>query len=137
MTAAHPVERWHALIAARDPSQLAALLAEDVVFYSPVLHTPQRGKQLTTMYLTGAFHVLLNEHFRYVHELTADGSAMLEFESKLDEIYINGVDLIRFDASGKITEFKVMVRPLKGIQTLQAKMRELLERLPPSAKPSP
>lgn len=133
MNASHPVERWHALVRSQDPTALADLLSESVVFHSPILHTPQRGRDLTTFYLTAAFHVLLNDRFKYVREVTSDDTAVLEFETEIDGIYINGVDLIRYDADGRITEFKVMVRPLKAMQTLHAKMAEMLTKLPKPA----
>src|ERR1700729_3837200 len=108
-----PVTRWHQLAKARDVRGLDALLAEEAVFYSPVVHTPQVGKAITTKYLAAAFHVFFNESFRYVRELQGDRDAVLEFEVKLDGITVNGVDMIKWNQAGKITEFKVMLRPLK------------------------
>ena len=118
--------QWHRLVATRDPSGLDALLADDVVFHSPVVHTPQRGRLLTRMYLTAAMHVLGNASFRYVRELVGAGDAVLEFEAEVDGITVNGVDMIRWDAQGRIVDFKVMVRPAKAMALLQQKMAELL-----------
>ena len=126
----HPVERWHALIKSRDPRKVGTLLADDVVFYSPILYTPQRGKQITSMYLMAAFHVLLNDSFKYVHEITAERSAMLEFETQLDDTYVNGIDLMHFDDDENIIQFKVMVRPFKATQLLHDKMKAMLAQMP-------
>ena len=118
--------QWHRLVAARDPSGLDALLADEVVFHSPVVHTPQRGRTLTRMYLTAAMHVLGNASFRYVREVSGDCNAVLEFEAEVDSITVNGVDMIRWDSQGRIVDFKVMVRPARAMALLQQKMAELL-----------
>ena len=120
------VATWHQLVKDRNPGGLDRLLAEDVVFHSPVLHAPQNGKILTTMYLTAAFHVLGNETFRYVREITGSHDAMLEFEVEIDGICINGADMIKWDDSGQIIEFKVMVRPLKALNLLHQMMEAML-----------
>ena len=129
MHAANPVETWHGLIRSRDPSGLGELLADDAVFFSPVVHTPQRGKALTQGYLTAAFAVFFNDSFRYVRELVGPQDAVLEFETEIDGIVVNGVDLIRWNADGKITEFKVMVRPLKAIHLIHERMAAMLQTL--------
>lgn len=120
--------RWHEVVAKRDPALLDDILAEDCVFYSPVVHTPQRGRDLTRLYLSGAMQVL-SEGFHYVKEVVSEQHAVLEFVCEIDGISINGVDIISFDSDGKISEFKVMVRPLKAINLLHARMREMLEQL--------
>ena len=120
---------WHDVVRHRDLDKLSTLLADDVVFHSPVVHTPQRGKAITTLYLTGALHVLNNETFRYVREIRGERDALLEFMTEVDGLTINGVDLIRWDDAGRIVDFKVMVRPLKAIQLLHQKMGEMLQRL--------
>lgn len=122
------LERWHEIIKQGDPALLDDILAEDCVFFSPVVHTPQRGKELTKLYLTGAMHVL-NDGFHYVKEVVSAEHAVLEFVCEIDGITVNGVDIISFDGDGKINEFKVMVRPLKAINMLHASMREMLEKL--------
>ena len=124
------LKAWHEIVVARDGSGLEALLAEDVVFHSPVVHTPQRGKAICTLYLRGALHVLNNEHFRYAREVVAGRDAVLEFVTQIDGVHINGVDLIRWDEDGRIVDFKVMLRPLKAINIVHQKMGELLQRLP-------
>ena len=120
---------WHDIVRSRDVAALDALLADEVVFHSPVVHTPQRGKAITTMYLRGAMHVLNNGHFRYEREIVGPSDALLEFVTEIDGIHINGIDLIRWDDSGQIVDFKVMVRPLKAVNALHQKMAELLQRL--------
>jgi hypothetical protein len=123
------LEKWHAMLETRDPSGLADLLADDVVFYSPVVWSPQQGKPLTQMYLQAAFHVLVNETFTYVKKTYAENSAILEFSVLVDDTTINGVDIISFNPDGLIVEFKVMVRPLQGMNKLHQKMGELLETM--------
>lgn len=120
---------WHDVANSRNPDKLSALLADDVVFHSPVVHTPQRGKAITTLYLTGALHVLNNPTFRYVREIRGERDALLEFITEVDGLTINGVDLLRWDDAGRIVDFKVMVRPLKAIHLLHQKMAEMLQRL--------
>jgi hypothetical protein len=122
-----PIEMWHHLVEKRDTHGLDALLADEAVFYSPVVHTPQVGKTITKQYLVAAFHVFFNESFRYVRELRGDRDAILEFEVNLDGITINGVDMIKWNEAGKITEFKVMLRPLKAVNLIHQKMAETLK----------
>lgn len=122
------LDRWHEIIKQGDPALLEEILAEDCVFHSPVVHTPQRGRDLTRLYLTGAMHVL-NDGFHYVKEVVTPEYAVLEFVCEIDGITINGVDIMSFDEQGKISEFKVMVRPLKAVNMLHAKMGEMLEQL--------
>jgi hypothetical protein len=117
-----PIQRWHQLLESRDPSQLQALLADDVVFLSPVVHTPQKGRAITTAYLLAAFEVLNNAQFRYLNEWFGTHSAVLEFSTVVDGIEINGVDIIEWDAAQQINRFKVMVRPLKAIEMLHRQM---------------
>ena len=138
MTTDHPapLAAWHEIVRSRDMRQLATLLHDDVVFHSPVVHTPQRGKAITTFYLTGALHVLNNASFRYEREVVGPNDAVLEFFTEVDGIVINGVDLIRWDESGLIVDFKVMVRPLKAMNMLHQKMAEMLERLKAGGGPS-
>jgi hypothetical protein len=126
----NPVAVWHQLARTRDVRGLDAFLAEDAIFYSPVVHTPQVGKAITKKYLAAAFQVFFNESFRYVRELTSDRDAVLEFELELDGIKINGVDLLKWNDAGKIVEFKVMLRPLKAVNLIHQKMAAMLEAKP-------
>lgn len=121
--------QWHEVVHTRDAAKLAAVLAEDVVFHSPVVHTPQRGKAITTLYLTGALHVLNTEHFRYERQILGEHDALLEFVTELDGLTVNGVDLIRWNDAGQIVDFKVMVRPLKAVNMVHQKMGEMLQKL--------
>jgi hypothetical protein len=126
-----PIQRWHRVALERLPDEIAPLLAEGCVFESPVVHTPQVGKAITTKYLQSALAVLNNEHFRYGGEWFGEKSAVLEFYTEIDGIIINGVDIIEWapldsPEAGLITRFKVMVRPLKAINTLHRKMAERL-----------
>ena len=125
----HPtaLQTWHRLVRERDVQGLQTLLAEDAVFHSPVVHTPQRGRKLAAAYLAAAFHVFFNETFRYVREVVQDSNAVLEFEVEIDGIVVNGVDMIAWNADGQITDFKVMLRPLKAINLIHQKMAAMLE----------
>jgi hypothetical protein len=123
MSALH---RWHDYVKSRDTAALWSLLHPDAVFESPVVHSPQRGRDITFKYLVGALHVLGNDSFTYVGEWHAKNSAVLEFKTDIQGITINGVDLITWNDDGLITHFKVMVRPLKAINLLHQLMGEQL-----------
>jgi SnoaL-like domain len=125
------IRRWFELAKARSSAGLDDLLAEDVVFESPVVHTPQRGKAITKAYLGAALGVLGNETFRYVGFWRAERSAVLEFRSTIDGIEVDGVDIIAWNAEDRIVSFKVMARPWKGLEVLRAKMAEMLEAMKP------
>jgi len=120
------LETWHRIVRERNPSVLRELLAEDAVFHSPVVHTPQRGRALVAGYLGAALQLLSAPGFRYVREIVGDQEAMLEFEVELEGILVDGVDIIRWNEDGKIVEFKVMIRPLKAINLVHQKMAGLL-----------
>lgn len=122
------LELWHEMLHKRDLGRIDEVLAEDCVFLSPIVHTPQRGRDLTRLYLTAALAVF-NESFKYVKEVVSSQHAMLEFTCEVDGIVVNGVDIMTFDDVGKIIEFKVMVRPLKAVNLLHAKMKAMLEEI--------
>lgn len=117
---------WHDIVRTRNLKALDALLADDVVFHSPVVHTAQIGKVLTMQYLSAAFYVFFNESFQYVRETTSAHDAILEFTVDIDGISVNGVDMLKWNGEGQIIEFKVMIRPLKAIQLIHQKMGEML-----------
>lgn len=123
------IHRWHRLVESRNYAALDELLDDTVVFHSPVVHSPQKGKAITRMYLTGALQVLGNEHFRYVREIGNLTDVLLEFESEVDGIHVNGVDLIRFNAEGRIVDFKVMLRPYKAMEAVKLRMAAMLQML--------
>ncbi len=120
------IARWHRYMHGELPGGLDELLADDVVFYSPVVFTPQRGKEITSLYLAGASQVLGGNSFRYTKEVLAGDTAVLEFETSIDGKYVNGVDIITSDDSGRIVEFRVMIRPLQAIQAVHEQMGRLL-----------
>jgi hypothetical protein len=120
------VENWHEVITSRDLEKLSEILSEDVVFYSPVVHTPQVGKKLTQLYLSAALHIIANDTFIYIKKVIDSNETILEFEVEIDGILVNGVDIITWNNNGKITGFKVMIRPLKGVNLIHEKMGELL-----------
>lgn len=116
------------MVLKQDHRDLPAIISDDCVFLSPVVHTPQRGRDITVLYLTGAMNVF-NESFHYTKEVVTDKHAVLEFECTVDNILINGVDIISFNDDGLICEFRVMVRPLQAMQMLHGKMAEMLDTL--------
>jgi ketosteroid isomerase-like protein len=124
------IARWHRYVEGGSPGALDELLADDVVFHSPVVHTPQRGKEVTTRYLEAATDTLAGDGaadgpagtFRYTKQVLAGDTAVLEFETSVGGKYVNGVDVIRCDESGRIVEFRVMLRPLQAIQAVHEQM---------------
>ncbi len=121
---------WHAYMRSHDPAALEAMLADVVVFESPVVHTPQRGKAITHKYLAAAAEVLGKAAFRYVGEWHGERSAVLEFVCEIDGISVNGVDMIHWREDGRITGFKVMIRPLKAINAVHQAMGARLAQNP-------
>lgn len=133
----HPIHAWHAYTKDPTPEGLRALLHADVVFHSPVVHTPQRGAAITFAYLWAANETLGGDDFEYLREIVDDDTAVLEFRTVMDGITVNGVDIITFDADGRIVDFKVMVRPLQAVNTVHRQMGEMLALMKgaPSASP--
>jgi ketosteroid isomerase-like protein len=123
------IATWHKLVDARDAAGLDNILAEQVVFHSPVVHTPQVGKPITTLYLSAALHVLNNDTFKYLREVTSGNHAVLEFQTVIDGISINGVDMITWGEDGRIIDFKVMLRPLKAVNLVHKMMGEVLQKI--------
>ncbi len=121
------VAAWHELVRSTNVAGLSSLVADNAVFYSPVVHTPQVGKAITVQYLSAAFRVFFNESFRYVRELTGENDAALEFQVEIDGISVNGVDMLKWNEEGKIIEFKVLIRPLKAVNLIHQKMAAMLQ----------
>ena len=121
------LDSWHDIIRNGDTSALETLIADDAVFHSPVVHTPQVGKAIVMKYLTAATMVLMNGSFHYVREMVQEHEALLEFQATIDDIVINGIDHIRWNDNNQIVEFKVWVRPLKAIQKLHQVMAKQLD----------
>lgn len=118
---------WHDLVRTGNAAEIGPLLADDVVFHSPVVHAPQAGKAIAHQYLAAAFRVFGNDSFRYVREIAGPRDAALEFEVVIDGIAVNGVDLIKWNEDGRIVEFKVLIRPLKAINLIHQKMAAMLQ----------
>jgi ketosteroid isomerase-like protein len=125
---------WHEVVRSGSVDRLDALLADDVVFYSPIVYSPQRGRQITKVYLQAALQTLPGDvtaddasPFRYTKQVVDGDTAVLEFETSVDGKYVNGVDVIRCDSAGQIVEFRVMLRPLQAVNVVHARMRALLE----------
>ena len=122
------LDKWYAYAKSHDRKALWELLHPDVVFESPVVHTPQCGRDITFKYLATALGVLGGPGFAYVGEWRNASGAVLEFETEIDGIKLNGVDIIDFTDDGRIVHFKVMVRPLKAINLLHRLMGEQLAK---------
>lgn len=127
--AAKGLQNWHRVIdAGSKPADLAEIIAEDAVFHSPVVHTPQVGRAITVAYLAAAGKTLGNDSFRYVREILDGNHLVLEFTTEMEGIQVNGIDMITFDDEGIIKDFKVMVRPLKAVNKVWEMMGRELER---------
>jgi predicted SnoaL-like aldol condensation-catalyzing enzyme len=130
MSAEQGLKRWHSVIEnGNRPDELAALIREDAVFHSPVVHTPQQGRGLVVSYLAAAGQTLGNDSFKYIRELVDGENAMLEFTTEMDGVHVNGVDIIRFDENGMISDFRVMVRPLKAVNKVWEQMAAMLKTM--------
>jgi hypothetical protein len=140
------IDKWHAFLRGQLPGGLDELLDDDVIFYSPIVYTPQQGKAITTLYLQAAGKTLPGDSaastpatsgpptgaFRYTKEVLAEDTAVLEFETTVGGKYVNGVDIIRCNGEGRIVEFRVMIRPLQAVNLVHQQMAETLERMKPS-----
>jgi len=146
------IKKWHAHLRGELPGGLDELLDDDVVFYSPVVYTPQRGKAITKLYLEAAGQALPGEKeaptaaaagdakggqasgkgFRYTKKVLTDDTAVLEFETTVDGKYVNGVDIIRCNEHGRIVEFRVMIRPLQAVNAVHEQMGKMLEKMKPA-----
>jgi hypothetical protein len=138
----HVIEKWHEHLRGRLPGGLDELLDDDVVFYSPIVYTPQRGKAITTLYLQAAGQTLPGDQpaaggpsggFRYTKQVLAGDTAVLEFETTVEGKYVNGVDIIRCNDAGRIVEFRVMIRPLQAVNLVHRQMAATLEQMNPTA----
>jgi hypothetical protein len=137
------IEKWHLHMKGQLPGGLDELLDDNVVFISPIVFTPQEGKAITKLYLQAAGQTLPGEKktsgsptnddktFRYIKEVLSGSTAVLEFETYVKGKYVNGIDMITCNEQGKITEFKVMIRPLQAINLVHKQMGEMLERMKP------
>ncbi|MFN8018457.1 MAG: nuclear transport factor 2 family protein [Acidimicrobiales bacterium] len=148
------VADWHRYLKGQLPGGLDELLHDDCTFFSPIVFTPQQGKAITKLYLEAAAQTLPGDGpsgdiasagsdeagaggsggssgggFRYTKKVLDGDTAVLEFETTVDGLYVNGVDIIRCDEDGKIIEFRVMIRPLQAVNKVHAQMAAMLERM--------
>ncbi|MFL2708055.1 MAG: nuclear transport factor 2 family protein [Gammaproteobacteria bacterium] len=123
------IHKWHEVINSDDMNALDNIIAEEAVFSSPVVFTPMEGKEITMMYLHAAGQSFNMEKFRYTKEIHDGMNSVLEFETYIDDISVNGIDMIEWNQDGMISNFKVMIRPFKAVQKVQEKMIEALESL--------
>ena len=130
MSAEKGLAKWHEVLdGGSTPEALATIIHKDAVFHSPVVHTPQEGQAIVIGYLSAAGQTLGNDNFKYLRKLVDGENAMLEFQTEMDGIQVNGIDLIRFDEDGMIVDFKVMVRPLKAVNKVWEQMGAQLEKM--------
>ena len=122
-----PVSKWHEVVKNRDYNLLTEILHKDVIFYSPVVYSPQRGKDITMQYLMAASEVFNSSNFKYIKEINNQNLASLEFTLTIEDTEINGVDLISWNNASLITEFKVFIRPLQGVNLIHKLMQQMLE----------
>ncbi len=132
------IKKWHDHIKGNFAGGFDELLDDDVIFYSPIVFSPQKGKDLTALYLMAAENTFGGDQskdgtfeessFKYTKEVLDGNQAILEFETQIDGKYVNGVDIITFNGEGKIIEFKVMIRPLQAVNIIHMKMQEMLEQ---------
>lgn len=150
------LEKWHLQVRGQLPGGLGSMLHDDVIFYSPVVFTPQVGKDITMLYLAAAGGVFGGDEnasekdgadsadheekgmnvggsFRYTKEVASGHNAVLEFETEMEGKHVNGVDIITCDDDGMITEFRVMIRPLQAVNAVHQNMMQMLERMQPGA----
>jgi hypothetical protein len=123
------LKKWHEGLTSNDPKLLDEILDESCVFTSPIVFKPIEGKEMSKLYLMGAGQTFDMDRFEYVRELVDGLDSVLEFETYIGDISVNGVDIIRWNDEGKIIDFKVMIRPLQAIGALQKKMSEALDNL--------
>jgi ketosteroid isomerase-like protein len=130
------IEKWQAHLRGELPGGLAELLDDDVVFYSPIVYTPQQGKAITTLYLEAAGQTLPGDESASKsdhQQVMAGDTAVLEFETTVEGKYVNGVDIIRCNDEGRIVEIRVMIRPLQAINLVHQQMAAMLEQMKPAA----
>lgn len=120
---------WHQFVKTRNNDGLSDFIADDAVLYSPVVFTPIEGNFMVSMYLMAASEIIANNSFKYVREVCDDTNAFLEFETEIDGIIVNGIDMLKFTEDGKLQEIKVMIRPLKGVNIVHQKMGEYLQKM--------
>ncbi len=125
----NPISKWHQVVELRDYNLLKEILSENVIFYSPVIYTPQKGKSITLNYLVAASEVFNSSNFKYTKEIINNKFASLEFKLTIDDTEINGIDLISWNEEGLITEFKVFIRPLQGVNLIHKLMQKMLDNI--------
>ena len=123
------IHKWHEVVESDDLKMLEEIIADNAIFSSPVVFKPMKGKEITMMYLHAAGQSFNMQKFKYTKEIHDDMNSVLEFETYIDDISVNGVDMIEWNEDGKICNFKVMIRPFKAVQKVQEKMIEALESL--------
>jgi hypothetical protein len=120
------IERWLRIIESGDTAELDDMLDEDAVFYSPAVFAPQHGRATAAAYLRAAEKMFSGTGFHYVEKWFGDHSAVLHFAAVVDGLAVEGIDMVHWNDDGKITSFKVMIRPFKALQGVIARMAELL-----------
>jgi len=128
---ARSLDTWHHMVASRDLSNLLSIVHPDAVFRSPMANTAYTSAPALMLALSTVIQVF--EDFTYHRQLATDDglNIVLEFSARVGDKQLKGIDLVRFNEQGQITEFEVMVRPLSGLQALGTKMGARLgDKLP-------
>lgn len=120
------IERWLEIVEDGQTGALDDILAEDAVFYSPAVFAPQRGRAITAAYLRAAEQMFAGTGFHYVEKWFGDNSAVLHFAAEVDDLSVEGIDMIHWNDAAQITSVKVMIRPFKALQGVIGRMAELL-----------
>ena len=123
------LDTWHKFVNERNIHELNSFISDDVTLFSPVVFKPIKGKFMVTMYLQAAAEIIANDNFKYVREVVDKQNAILEFETEINGLSVNGVDMLQFTKDGKLKEIKVMIRPIKGVNIVHQKMAEYLEKI--------
>jgi len=123
------LDTWHKFVNERNIHELNSFISDDVTLFSPVVFKPIKGKFMVTMYLQAAAEIIANDNFKYVREVVDKQNAILEFETEINGLSVNGVDMLQFTKDGKLKEIKVMIRPIKGVNVVHQKMAEYLEKI--------
>lgn len=121
------IARWHEMLATRDMSILNELLADDVMFRSPVAFNPYAGKQIVFFILTNVIQVF--ENFTYHREFySSDGhNVVLEFSANIGDKKLKGIDMIKFNDEGQMIDFEVMIRSKSGLEALAEQMGQRMQ----------